>query len=224
MMDPAQDFISSVVSTEQLAEFLRRRCPSARLVFTSSAAVYGMGHDGLIHEDDSAAPISPYGLHKQLCEDLLRFYARNYGLNVAIVRLFSIYGEGLRKQLPWDACGKLLAGNLTFSGTGDEVRDWLHVSDAAELLRVASQKASTQAPLCNGATGQGTSVRAVLSELASALDVAGAPQFNGHAREGDPRRLVGSRACAEQWGWTPRIAWQDGIRAYAGWYRINARD
>jgi len=50
------------------------------------------------------------------------------------VRLFSIYGVGLRKQLLWDGCRKLMAADLVFSGTGHETRDWLHVEDAATLL------------------------------------------------------------------------------------------
>ena len=51
-----------------------------------------------------------------------------------MLRLFSVYGEGLEKQLLWDACNKLSSGNRTFFGTGEETRDFMHVSDVAKYV------------------------------------------------------------------------------------------
>lgn len=219
LADPAKDFANSVGCTQEVLNFQRLYRPKSRLVFVSSAAVYGMGRGEMLVESDPLRPMSPYGLHKQICEEMLQYHAQSYGFKIAIVRLFSVYGEGLRKQLPWDACGKLIQGEWEFSGTGEEVRDWLHVRDAAMLLRVAAGYASPQAPICNGATSEGVSVREVLIELGTTLGLTGLPVFNGHEREGDPSRLVGSTACAESWGWQPRIGWREGMQRYATWYK-----
>jgi UDP-glucose 4-epimerase len=221
VVDPRSDFSKSVPCVNDLLTFMRLHCPNAKLVFASSAAVYGAAHSGPIAEETQPAPLSPYGLHKQICEELLRFHAHTYGLKIAIVRLFSIYGEGLRKQLLWDACGKICSGNPVFSGTGDEMRDWLHVSDAASLMLAAAEQASVSAPICNGATGKGTSVRDILQALASDLNQKVALRFDGSPRSGDPQSLVGSDLRAGAWGWSARIDWRNGMRRYADWYRSS---
>src|ERR1700730_15279843 len=135
--NPLEDFSKTVLGTADLLEFLRLNSPSTRLVYPSSAAVYGAKDDVPIRETDSLTPISPYGFHKKIVEDLLTCHARNYGIKVVIIRFFSIYGPGLTKQLLWDAGLKLRAagsGEAVFWGTGEETRDWINSSDAASLV------------------------------------------------------------------------------------------
>ena len=66
-----------------------------------------------------------------LCES----YARNFGLQTATVRWFSVYGPELRKQLLWDLCHRFKGrpATLEIGGTGNETRDWIHVTDAVSL-------------------------------------------------------------------------------------------
>ena len=136
---PAEDFRRSVLAAGELAEWLRLRAPQCALVMASSAAVYGAGHEGPIAESAACRPFSPYGSHKRMVELLLQSYAHNFGLRVAVVRFFSVYGPGLRKQLLWDACSRLAQApdSLALGGQGSELRDWLHVQDAAALLQAA---------------------------------------------------------------------------------------
>ena len=129
--DPFADFQRTVGSTAALLEYIRVDCPGAALVYPSSAAVYGHAVQLPMQEDGPLRPVSPYGVHKKFAEDLIRSHCVMFGLRASIVRLFSIYGEGFRKQLLWDACRKLLAGEREFFGIGDETRDWLHVDDAS---------------------------------------------------------------------------------------------
>ena len=66
----------------------------------------------------------------------------SYGIRVAVIRYFSIYGPGLTKQLLWDASIKLRSaegGQATFWGTGDETRDWISSYDAARLVVAVSR-------------------------------------------------------------------------------------
>jgi len=73
-------------------------------------------------------------------EDLCLSYAGRWGIRTSVVRLFSVYGPSLRKQLLWDACEKFRRGDNTFAGTGSELRDWLHVKDAAALIATAAER------------------------------------------------------------------------------------
>ena len=110
VVQPYQDFERTVISMANVLEYIRLKSPATRLVFPSSAAVYGNAETMPIKEEDRCAPISPYGMHKLLAEQLMTSYANAYGVSCVIVRFFSIYGCGLRKQLLWDACGKIAGG------------------------------------------------------------------------------------------------------------------
>ncbi len=218
---PLEDFDKTVPPLVQMLELIRAHAPTARLVLMSSAAVYGAATQFPTPEDSAFAPISPYGVHKRISEELCLSWARSYGVSCAIVRLFSVYGAGLRKQLLWDACKKARRGERGFMGTGDELRDWLHVSDATRLIVLASTLASTQAPILNGASGQGTSVRDIVTQVFRHFAVA-APEFSGMCPQGDPPRYLADIARARAAGWSPTIAITDGINEYVKWFEAEA--
>jgi len=138
------------------------------------------------------------------------------------VRLFSVYGAGLRKQLLWDASQKIMRGENNFFGTGDEIRDWLHVEDAASLLITAAGHASAMCPIVNGGSGAGVTVREVLAELFTRFERADAPNFSGAARSGDPVGYVADIARAREWGWQPLVDWKQGVCEYVGWFKGGA--
>jgi UDP-glucose 4-epimerase len=220
--NPLQDFRSTVGTTIEVLEYLRTCAPAAALVYPSSGAVYGRATTLPIGEDSPLAPISPYGVHKRIAEDLCRSYGQSFGIRVAILRIFSAYGAGLRKQLLWDACGKSIRGDSRFDGSGRETRDWIHVEDVARLLLLAAEHADMSAPTVNCATGQGVAVESILGVLFEALGTSLRPEFTGIVRMGDPDRVAGDPSRAAQWGWAPEKAWQDGVREYARWFRENA--
>ena len=138
---PLEDFSRTVASTARLLEWLRVHSPKSRLIAASSAAVYGSGHSGPISEAATLTPMSPYGQHKLMMEQLCRSYATSYGINSTAVRLFSVYGMGLRKQLLWDICSRLQESSreLVLGGTGEEIRDWCDVRDVVRLLAMFAQ-------------------------------------------------------------------------------------
>jgi UDP-glucose 4-epimerase len=219
---PYQDFQRTTQTTIAVLEYARLHSPDARVVLPSSAAVYGTVRELPIRETAALAPVSPYGVHKRLAEELCQSYAASFRLRVAIVRFFSVYGSGLRKQLMWDACRKLAAGEAQFAGTGDERRDWVHASDAAELLACAAEHASVDCPVVNGGSGTSTSVREVVSRLAAEFPHAGAPCFTGTARPGDPDHYQADPARAHALGWRPRVALEQGIAQYVEWFKAGA--
>lgn len=219
--DPPEDFLKTVYSTVLLLDMLRRHWPQAQLVYISSAAVYGEAIHKRASQDLSCLPISPYGVHKRLVESLLLDHARMYQTQSVVVRPFSVYGPGLRKQLLWDAMQKARRGVFEFFGSGRELRDWVYVSDLAECLLRVSQHASVNVPVFNAGACRAVSVRDVLTQLFSVAGINHEPVFLGQHKEGDPDRLVADDSAESLLGPLFKTPLKDGLRAYADWFSLQ---
>jgi UDP-glucose 4-epimerase len=220
LADPLEDFDRSVSSTAILLDWVRQRAPGARVVLASSAAVYGDAHDAPISESGVVRPYSPYGHHKRLSEMLCESYVESFGLHCTAVRLFSVYGPGLQKQILWDLCRKLRKDrtSLELGGTGREVRDWLHVDDACAFLIAALDEPSSYAAR-NAGTGNGTSVAEAARLVATAWGADPRLAFSGSTRTGDPRFLVADPACLRTIAPHPLREFTAGIDEYVEWYK-----
>lgn len=219
--DPLRDFTSTVASSAVLLDFLRRNAPSSPVVISSSAAVYGADHDGPIATNAALRPFSPYGHHKRMVEQLAESFASTYGQPIAVVRLFSVYGEGLRKQLLYDLCCRLARGerHLVLGGTGQETRDWRHVSDVVDLLRrLLPARGEAGLTYHNGGGGAEATVREVAQRLLDAWGVDATLAFSGECRPGDPFRLIADGAGLPA-GFRWRVSPAEGIPAYVRWFR-----
>jgi UDP-glucose 4-epimerase len=217
---PLEDFSRTVFSCARLLDWLRSSAPKACLVTVSSAAVYGSGHDAAIAESDAIHPFSPYGHHKMMMEQLCHSYAETYGLRSVVVRLFSVYGSWLRKQLLWDLCSRLASGEtvLCLGGSGKELRDWTDVSDVVRLLAFAASIKGDGVSIMNGGSGVATSVQDVAQMVVNAWDVAGiSVAFNGLSRAGDPFSLVADSRRLDGLNFEWKVPVEDGIRAYVEW-------
>ncbi len=219
MNHPFQDFDRTVSSTASVLEYVRLHSPGTAVLYPSSAAVYGNAASLPIRESAAREPISHYGVHKLLAERLCQSYAANFQVPVAIVRFFSVYGEGLRKQLLWDACSRATSEGDTFFGTGSELRDWLHVGDAARLLLKAASHAAGSCPIVNGGSGQEVTVRDILSMVFQEFALEREPRFSGQSRPGDPAGYKADIRMAEAWGWKPEVPLADGIKRYVEWFK-----
>ena len=218
---PADDFGRSVDSTLAMLEFARQQPQPPRAVLTSSAALYGDHGDRDANEDTPSRPISPYGYHKRMAETLCESYSRFFGVKARAVRLFSVYGEGLRKQLLWDALNKFQRGTPSFFGTGEELRDWIHVDDAARLLALAAFRGDEPYAVYNGGHVR-ASTREVLTLLASAIGTPLTPVFSGEVHSGNPSRLTATHdRAATELGFRGAIGLDEGLRRYADWFRTT---
>lgn len=218
---PFDDFQRSVSSVATLLEFVRSaRVGKPRVVITSSAAVYGDHGDEDLDESNACSPISPYGFNKRAAEDLCRSYSTFFGLEISIVRLFSVYGDGLRKQLLWDAMNKLSTGNQAFFGTGRELRDWIHVEDAAALLCAAAQAEQGSLEIYNGGHDKATTCE-VLTLLSECFEGMPQPIFTGEVHTGNPQRMTADSGYARrQLGWHPQVPLSAGLRRYVDWFKF----
>ena len=217
---PLEAFQMTVQSTAELLEYLRGSGADPLVIYPSSAAVYGAAEDRPLRESDLPNPVSPYGSHKQMTEELLACYSRHCGVRAAVVRFFSIYGPGLTKQLLWDAAIKLSSAEekVVFWGTGEETRDWIHIDDAAALLFSLSE---IEAPfsIVNGGAGERITVRTMLEMLREALGIDVEIGFNGVVKPGDPRFYHADVSKARQLGLGPSVTLADGLHRYAQWFR-----
>lgn len=215
---PASDFARSVDTTLVGLEFARSYSAPPCFVLASSAAVYGNQGDQDMHEEAHPRPMSPYGYHKLVAEQLCDSYGRFFGVKTRVVRLFSVYGEGLRKQLLWDAINKFGRGESSFFGTGDEMRDWIHVEDAARLLGLAATWTAAPHGIFNGGHVKATT-RQVLSLLAKAAQSLSVPTFSGEIHEGNPRHLTAcTQRAGEELGFECRVDLENGLYRYAEWF------
>ena len=220
---PFQDFFSSVQATAELLEFLHRTNSKARVVYPSTAGVYGAVPDDAIKETDPLSPISTYGYHKRIVEELLEMHSVLYGVQVSIIRFFSIYGESIKKQLLWDASNKLLSSDdeAVFWGTGEETRDWIHIDDAVELV-LRMSRLSERFFVANGASGDRVTVREILMLLRNELNSPALITFNGEMKPGDPRFYHADVSMLDQLGFRPRVLLSSGISRYANWVKKHS--
>jgi len=223
LSDPYLDYHKTVNSTLELLEFIRLNSPKTSIIYLSSAAVYGAKRDELIEEYDDLNPVSPYGFHKLASESICKSYSQCFGIKVAIVRLFSIYGEGLTKQLLWDASNKIIAAanneKILFHGTGDETRDWLHVKDVSELVaHLAALKFSFL--ILNGGYGRRITVKEILNMLLAGFDNNNLKiTFNNHSKEGDPKYYHSNVKAVFATNWHPKIKLEQGLNSYVKWFK-----
>jgi UDP-glucose 4-epimerase len=227
--NPREDFFRTVASTVELIEWIRLDLPSARLIAVSSAAVYGSGASGPIAEDTIGVPYSPYGHHKRMMESLCRSHGDTYGLDFRVARLFSVYGPGLKKQLLWDMCTRLAAGEspMVLGGSGQELRDWTHVDDvvAALALIAFDSTPALRSQAINIGTGVGTPVQTIAQSVIDAWhERAGdaekpALRFSGQSRPGDPFSLVADSARLSRLGFTWRTPLSLGVGSFVDWFR-----
>jgi UDP-glucose 4-epimerase len=227
--NPREDFVRTVASTTDLLDWVRQDCADAAVIVASSAAVYGSAYSEPISEDRPTIPYSPFGHHKLMMELLCRCYAATYGVRSVIARLFSVYGAGLKKQLLWDLCTRIESGSseITLGGTGAELRDWVHVSDVANVLLATPAFASADVPTVNVGTGCGTPVREIARLVIEAWAQSGSPSasavaFSGAQRPGDPPALVADPDRLLGRGLSCPTPLAQGLAEYVAWFR-NAR-
>ena len=216
---PFEDFESNTIDTMEILDSIRKFNPGCKYLHISSAAVYGNPTVLPVEETAEVKPISPYGWHKLMAEMICREYHEFFGLSIAIVRPFSIYGPGLRKQLFWDTYQKFLhnPSELSLWGTGDETRDFIYIDDVVHFFDLLLEKAPMQGECYNVGTGISTSIREAVQMLFKALDCHPEIHFNGQHQEGVPLYWKSSNKKMTDLGFIPAIDFITGTQQLANW-------
>ncbi len=224
MAEPAVDFAASVQTTFHLLDTLRRFAPACRVVYLSSAAVYGNPESLPIRETEKPSPISPYGFHKLVGETLCAEFSKVYGLPTAAVRIFSAYGVGLRRQVLWDICRKALTEpSVRLRGTGKESRDFINVEDVARAIFLLVQKASFHFEIYNLGSGIETTIKELSTLILDGLGLHLAVEFDGKITPGTPLNWRADISRLVRVGFRPEVSLERGIRAFTEWCRSEIR-
>ncbi len=222
LTDPVADFYASTVLTFEMLNALRLHTPNCRFIFLSSAAVYGNPESLPVSEAQSPAPLSPYGFHKRQCEQLCLEFAKVYGLPTASLRIFSAYGPGLRRQVLWDICQKVITQNsLTLQGTGKESRDFIHALDIAKALSVVVNSAPMQGEAYNLGSGQEVAIAQLANMVLEALDADCSPEFDGVVPAGTPLNWRADVSKLQALGFTASVPLERGVKTFANWCRAE---
>lgn len=215
---PEEDFRSHVPVTYGLLNALRQKAPECRIIYISSAAVYGSPKQLPIAETAPLMPISPYGYHKMGSELIIRQFHELYGLKVATVRLFSAYGNGLRKQLLWDIYQKAKSQpNLELHGTGNETRDFIHISDIVRAFDVIFALSDLNADTYNLGGGVETTINKVAELMLERMRLDIPLVFKGDVRAGDPQNWRADIKRIQRLGYKPSVALAAGVNQYVNW-------
>ncbi|MFR9750331.1 UDP-glucose 4-epimerase GalE [Nocardia sp. 004] len=220
MQRPEKYWHGNVVKTFELLEAMRRT-GTPRLVFSSTAAVYGEPEQVPITEDAPAAPTNPYGASKLAIDHAITSYASAYGLAATSLRYFNVAGAygalGENRLVETHLIPLVLqvaAGHreaISVFGTdwptpdGTAIRDYIHIRDLAQahLLALTTSEAGTHR-IYNLGSGAGFSVREVISacERVTGLPIA---VRDASRRPGDPAVLIASSERAvNELGWRPQ--------------------
>ena len=219
---PQSDFESNTLAVINVLDNIRKHQPFCRLLHISSAAVYGNPMQLPIKETAVTAPLSPYGFHKYMSEIVCKEYHAIYQISVAIIRPFSVYGNGLTKQLLWDICQKLQQDDsIQLFGTGNETRDFIHINDLVVLMHLLVIKGNFDGSIYNGATGIATSIEAVARLFEKYYKGNKAIHFSGNAKVGDPANWQANISSVKVLGFSPAHQLEISIQEYINWFCNN---
>ncbi|MGA9620537.1 NAD-dependent epimerase/dehydratase family protein [Methanoregula sp.] len=218
--NPLQDFEGSIMFFFNVLDAIRRCSPQTRLIFLSSAAVYGNPTTLPISETAPRHPISPYGFHKMICEKLIEEFFTIYKIRSCSARIFSSYGPGQKKMVLWDISRKALEGSsVNLFGSGKETRDLIHTTDLSRCIRLIAENGSFSAESYNIGNGVELSISTLAKEMVHALGTNNDIVFNQKVKEGDPLRWCADISRIQALGYRSTVSLTEGLQGYAEWVK-----
>lgn len=228
---PMHDLRTNLLGTVNVLE-AAHKAGARRVVFSSSAAVYGAPAELPVREGTAKEPMSPYGLSKLTGEDYVRMLCAKFGLSHAVLRFGNVYGP---LQVPEGEAGvvaifcrcALEGRSPVINGDGLQTRDFIYVGDVAEAVRLAAE-AEQRVATWNVGSGRPISVTELWNQIRRAaqavglrFDTGAAPQY-GPGRPGDIRDsyLDISRIAAEL-GWAAKTDLPSGLQTTLRWALEN---
>ncbi|MFN3354535.1 MAG: NAD-dependent epimerase/dehydratase family protein [Pseudomonas sp.] len=190
--DPVSTHQSNFVGTLNVCEAMRR-AGVKRVLYASSAAVYGNNGEGAsIDEETTKAPLTPYAADKLAGEHYFDFYRRQHGLEPVIFRFFNIFGPRQDPSSPYSGVISIFSERarqglpIAVFGDGEQTRDFMYVEDLVDVLVQAIEAPEAPLGAINVGWNRTTTLKQVLQALEEALGSLPAVTF-GPARSGDIR-------------------------------------
>lgn len=221
--DPLGDLQRNTATTLRVLESLRPLGSPPRVLFASSAAVYGEGIYMPMDENHPRAPLSPYGVSKLAAEIYVSLYARLYGMPALSVRPFSVYGPDQRKLVIYDMLRRLSSGEspLRVAAVPEVTRDYVFVDDVCDAMVLLTERAEAAGEAYNISSGSGTSLRTLLDGLMRAVGGKVPVEFTGESRPGNPVVWTGDARRALELGVECTTPLDVGLQRTVAWYRAE---
>ncbi|MDP3396802.1 MAG: NAD(P)-dependent oxidoreductase [Methanoregula sp.] len=159
--NPMKSFQLNVLSLQNILEACRIS-GNKKIVFPSSAAIYGITEDLPIKENFTPQPTNIYSWHKILCEKMVQSYQKNYGINYVILRFFNVYGKG-NEGVIGIFIDKAKKGEIIESFGPYQYRDFIYAGDVAEAVYHAVAYEKSVNRVINIGSGKGVQIREILN-------------------------------------------------------------
>ena len=206
---------------------LAREVSAKRIVFSSSAAVYGNPEEMPVHEDSTLNPLSPYAASKIAAEMYIRSYSASYDIGSTILRYFNVYGP---RQAFSEYSGvvsifvnQALADKpLKIEGDGEQTRSFVHVSDVARATILAGEQETAIGAIVN-ISGTGlVSIKQIAQLIKENVQGSKSEIIHVPSRVGDVKDSIGNIERAQKLlGFTPEIPLERGLHETVEWYRTH---
>jgi dTDP-glucose 4,6-dehydratase/UDP-glucose 4-epimerase len=220
--NPQLDYRLNTANVYYILDAIRQYNPSCKFINLSSAAVYGNSITLPINETAELAPISPYGRHKAYSENICREFFEVFNVETVSLRIFSAYGDGLRKQLLWDVVEKIKNssyGEIELFGTGRETRDYIYISDLIRAIDCIISYGQFYAQPVNIASGIESTVSDVATIIAKKLGADVRIKFGNQQKAGDPLNWRADITALLKTGFVPEVSLPTGINNYVKWLK-----
>ena len=220
--DPVRTHQSNFIGTLNVCEAMRQTGVK-RVLFASSAAVYGNNGEGeSIDEDTPKAPLTPYAVDKLASEQYFDFYHRQHGLEPVIFRFFNIYGPRQDPSSPYSGVISIFSERalkglpITVFGDGEQTRDFVYVEDLVDLLVQAIEMPRVEVGAVNVGWNQATTLKQMLEALEAVVGKL-PPVSYGPARSGDIRHSrANNRRLLERFSTTEQTPMRVGLARLLG--------
>jgi UDP-glucose 4-epimerase len=220
--NPLDEVRSNYVGTVQVIEYARLTGVK-KIVFASSAAVYGDSVPPPVREDGPGEPLSPYGIDKRSAELWLRYAVLVHGMAATPLRFFNVYGPRQDPGSPYSGVisifvDRAMAGReLTIFGDGEQTRDFVFVADVAGAVVRAVLSDDGDGTAINIGTGSQVTINQ-LAATVNRLCGSSLPVRHAEARPGEIRYSMADIGRArERLGYRPTVALEAGLQAIVDW-------
>jgi nucleoside-diphosphate-sugar epimerase len=200
-----------------------------RLVFASSAAVYGDKAVLPQMETRRPQPLSPYGLTKLAGEHYCQLFTSLYGFEAVALRYFNVFGPRQNPGSPYSGVLSVFISAYsrglapTILGDGEQSRDFVYVGNVVDATLAACVAPGAGGQVMNVGMGEARTLNEVIQILNSLFKREVRPSYQP-ARPGDVRHSRADISLAQRvLGYEPRISFDEGLRRSIEWYRVNAR-
>lgn len=222
--DPQGDARVNILGSINLLEAAVHSGVRKVIYISSGGAIYGEAVQLPVTEDHPIKPLSPYGVSKFTVEKYLYLYHHIYGLRFTTLRYPNVYGprqdpRGEAGVVAIFAARMLLGAPVTINGTGEQVRDYLHVTDcvAANLLVLEAGDGEAY----NLGWGYGVSVNDLFSQLREHTDYRRQPAY-GPPKPGETFKIfLDASKARQELGWAPTVSLQAGLAATTAYFQTQ---